>query len=152
MSSGWTVVVKKKRKVTTSVSDHIVKLSRDFVINIISYVLQPYNIHGIFLYGSTAKGTNKTSSDVDILVIWKKKVPDNVNDIKLMLETKFGRPVDFVSMIFRNRLITEPLDTLHPTEPNSFFLDNVISEAVTITGNPKDIYLSEYVGKIEKCR
>lgn len=50
----------------------------------------------IGIFGSCARGKEKKSSDVDVLVLFKKKTFDNYMDLKFFLEKKFKRPVDLV--------------------------------------------------------
>ena len=125
-----------------------VKLSRQSVVDELSLIFSPYfrDIQGIFLYGSTARQQNTAQSDVDILVIWKKRIPYNVMALKKNLEDLFLRKVDFVCMIYMKKFIYD-FDKINLTQ-NECFLENVHRDAVPIIGDKEDICFSRHAGKI----
>jgi predicted nucleotidyltransferase len=97
----------------------------------------------VFIYGSVAKKTNRASSDVDILIIWNKFLP-NTQEIKNELKKKFRKNVDLVSMVYKGKLVLDESDS----GGNETFLNNIFSECVSVIGDINDIKLSEYVGKV----
>jgi len=126
----WTIIQKKtvKYKQTNIKQDKPLSEIQETVIQI----LQDYNPYAIYLYGSRTKKTNKIDSDIDLMVFWKKNIP-NINflyDIKNELINTLNLNVDFVNMIIKNKIITT-------TEKNMCFYDNVISEAIKIYGDDK---------------
>ncbi len=124
------------------------KLSKDHVINELSSIFNQYitDIHGAFLYGSTARQQNTEKSDIDILVIWKKRVPFFAKSLKEKLEKIFLKKVDFVCMIYVKKCMYD-FDKNDFTQ-NECFLENVHRDAISIIGDKKDICYSRHVGKI----
>ena len=55
-----------------------------------------FAVQRIALFGSVARGTSTTSSDVDILVELAEPTFDHYMDLKFFLEDNLGRPVDLV--------------------------------------------------------
>lgn len=109
-------------------------------------MLQKYSPKCVFLYGSTARGTNKLNSDIDILIIWKNRVPHNISEIKDEIRSYFHKSVDMVSLIYRGKIMFYD-DDQGRTES---FLNNIITECILVLGNgdKTDIKLSEYIGKV----
>lgn len=62
-------------------------------------VIEGYGVKNIGLFGSYAQGTQKKSSDVDILVEFEegKKTFDNYMELKLFLEDLLNREIDLVT-------------------------------------------------------
>ncbi|MDO8580674.1 MAG: nucleotidyltransferase family protein [Candidatus Omnitrophota bacterium] len=60
--------------------------------------LKQFGVHRIGVFGSYARNTQRKSSDVDVLVEFKKgaKTFDHYIDLKDFLEKKFKRKVDLV--------------------------------------------------------
>jgi predicted nucleotidyltransferase len=138
------IIVSKKKKIYKKIIQRE-KLDKNYVIEQLLELFSFSNIVydkpvAVFLFGSTAKGTNSKDSDVDILVIWNKKVPENILDIKNNLIMKFNRKVDLVCMILGNVLYD------HNSSKN--FIDNVVSDSISIFGDINDVYISRLVGKI----
>ncbi|MBI5416485.1 nucleotidyltransferase family protein [Candidatus Poribacteria bacterium] len=63
-----------------------------------SYLKKKFYVNKIGIFGSFVKGKQKTKSDLDILIIFKKGHKDffNYMRLKFYLEQKFGRKVDIV--------------------------------------------------------
>ncbi len=63
-----------------------------------SYLKKNFHVNKIGIFGSFVKGKQKTKSDLDILIIFKKRHKDffNYMRLKFYLEQKFGRKVDIV--------------------------------------------------------
>ncbi|MDD4878503.1 MAG: nucleotidyltransferase domain-containing protein [Candidatus Nanoarchaeia archaeon] len=59
--------------------------------------IKGFGVNKIGLFGSYLKGRPRRSSDVDILVRFKKPTFDGYMGLKFMLERKFRRKVDLVS-------------------------------------------------------
>ena len=138
MSSAITTMSQKKGSL----------LSRQFVVDKLSSVFSQYiaDIQGVFLYGSTARQQNKEQSDVDILVIWKKRIPQSAVALKEKLEKIFSRKVDLVCMIYMKKLMYD-FDKIDLTQ-NECFLENVHRDAVSIIGDKEDICFSRHIKKI----
>ena len=60
-------------------------------------LLKKLGVKRIGLFGSFAEGKQNKTSDIDILVSFKKASFDNYMDLKFHLEKKFKRPVDLVT-------------------------------------------------------
>ncbi|OGL40709.1 MAG: nucleotidyltransferase [Candidatus Schekmanbacteria bacterium GWA2_38_9] len=63
------------------------------------HIRKEYGVKRIGVFGSFARSEEKKSSDIDILVEFKKgcKTFDNYMDLKFFLEDIFGRKVDLVT-------------------------------------------------------
>lgn len=144
----WVTVKKKDKKNNIHIQPVIKKLQKDYVISVLQDVLVKYNPKGIFLHGSTARGTNRDTSDVDLVVVWKKNIPSNIEDIKNKLEYIFQRHIDFVNMIYKGKILVERDMNAPNISKNDVFLNNVIEDAIAIVGNNDDIMCSLYVSKM----
>jgi predicted nucleotidyltransferase len=58
--------------------------------------IKKYAVERIGLFGSFLKGTPKKSSDLDLLVSFKKASFDNYMELKFFLERIFHRKVDLI--------------------------------------------------------
>ncbi len=154
-SDEWICVGRKKAKPRNeksivkcineqTLSTPLKKVQRDDAINGAKLILQKYNLHDAFLFGSTAKQTNTVSSDVDILVIWKKMTMINkCNLINLHdeLVNYFKKRVDVTHMCITD-IVDQNDDSNLP-----IFIDNVLAESCVIFGAKTNIRLSKYLGK-----
>jgi len=140
----WMLVGSKHIK---SIKKHkIIYFDRQSVINKLKYVSQ-YNIRSAFLYGSVARGTHNDSSDIDILLIWNKHVPNTIPEkIKHELSSLFQRKIDLVSMIYKKQLMLDS-DIDDEYDQHANFLNNVMSDAIPIYGTIDDIRFSSYASK-----
>ena len=141
--SEWTIVKKEKKpkkEKEVEIKDRII-YKRDELINIIKTVLEPYNPYGLFLYGSYAYNRASASSDVDLLVIWEKRIPDSCSNIKSALVEKLGKHVDFVNMIYAGKIVNEK------NQSNSNFLENVYEDCIPIINDKCCILISHLIGK-----
>jgi len=102
--------------------------------------IHQYKPIAVFLYGSMARG-QKNPHDIDLLFIWKKRVPDDIFQIKQEVTRIFQMTVDVVNMIYQGHLITD----VH----NQNFLDNVFQDAIPIYGETDKfiIHMSQLIGK-----
>ena len=94
----------------------------------------------VIIFGSTARETHKTESDIDILVVWKRIVPDNSVQIKLELETMFKKKVDLVNMIYIEKDYEE-------VGQRKDLIDNINSDGIVVIGEKYDIFKSVLVNK-----
>lgn len=140
---GWTIVKKKQRGKKPFKQQ--IKLNRDDVVKQLLCMVK-YNPRGVFLFGSTAKGTNTEDSDLDILIIWNKRVPSYIIDIKTEISNMFNKKVDLISMIYNGALMLFD-DVTETVNVRTLFLYNVITEGVSIIGDISEIELSEYIMK-----
>ncbi|MDP2209891.1 MAG: nucleotidyltransferase family protein [Bacteroidota bacterium] len=60
-------------------------------------LLKKYTVLRIGLFGSQAKGNQKTRSDIDFIVEFTKPSFDNFMDLLYSLETIFGKKVDLIT-------------------------------------------------------
>jgi predicted nucleotidyltransferase len=140
---GWTLVKKKQRN--KKALKQQIKLNGDDVVKQLLYMVK-YNPRGVFLFGSTAKGTNTEDSDLDILIIWNKRVPNYIIDIKTEISNMFNKKVDLISMIYNGTLMLSD-DVTETVNVRTLFLYNVITEALPVIGDINEIELSEYIMK-----
>lgn len=140
---GWTVV-KKRQRGKKQLKEQI-KLNGEEVIKQLLFLVK-YKPRGVFLFGSTAKGTNTENSDLDILIIWNKRVPDYIIDIKTEISDMFNKKVDLISMIYNGTLMLTD-DVTETVNVRTLFLYNVITEALPVIGDINEIELSEYIMK-----
>lgn len=129
----WKTVERPKR-VNKGIPER--KVSQEEVINELSK-LEVYNPVGVFLFGSVARDAHRVSSDVDVLVIWKKQVPSNIHQIKRDLMNVLGKRNDLVCMIMGSK-----------EAKSDYFIENIMLEAITVIGDLNDVLNSELVGKV----
>jgi len=142
-SGEWTLVSSAKKRSVKAIIVPSQKITRGEAIEKLQ-MLKTYTPHAVFLYGSTANGNNRADSDIDVLVIWKRDIPEDILKIKSELIMTFDRPVDLVNMIYAPR-------QKHTYGASKLFVDNVHAEGIPVfPGNDKwDIYSSALIGK---CR
>jgi predicted nucleotidyltransferase len=144
-NDGWETVVKpvkeKKKKDPESMEQKIYK--KDDLCQMIKDVLTKYDPFGVFLYGSYAYGKATISSDVDLLIIWKKRIPANAIKIKEELIAVLQKHVDFVNMIYAGKMVEET------NESNINFLNNVYEDCVPIVEQRCSILTSTLIGKLK---
>src|SRR5258708_4300210 len=58
--------------------------------------IKSFGVSGLSLCGSSARGEDTSTSDLDFVVEFEKKSFDSYMDLKLFLEELFDRPVDLV--------------------------------------------------------
>ncbi len=98
---------------------NIEKQINQIILKYADQVKKEYNVKGIYLYGSYAKGNNTEDSDIDIAVVCEDFTGDIIEDrFRLM---KLRRKVDY-------RI--EP----HPFAVNEFNEDNPNARVVIQTG------------------
>lgn len=63
------------------------------------FIRQKFGVKRIGIFGSFARGEERESSDLDVLVVFEEgqKTFDNDMDLKFYLEDLFGRKVDLVT-------------------------------------------------------
>lgn len=78
----------------------------------ISDISDKYNLKKVILFGSRADGTNRTDSDIDLLVEYNTPTESIFTTIGLMqdVEKKFNLPVDIVRYPVSNRGIKLRID------------------------------------------
>lgn len=140
--NGWTIVIKKNKNIKSRKQKY--ELTKEIIVEKLKY-LSKYDLKTVLLFGSYAKGLQKESSDIDVLIIWNKKVPDYTDKIKRELLELFERKVDLISMEYKNKPIF--VDDVNVYDNMLYFLDNVLSEAIPIYGLVDDIKFSSYVCK-----
>jgi len=112
-------------------------LTKDRISKDLCNSLSKYNPRTVILHGSVARSTNTELSDVDVLIIWNRKIPNNVIEIRYELERLFGTKVDMACMIYKNKIMDHK-----ETDDNRAFLDNVRNDGSVIIGHLDDIFMS----------
>ena len=119
----------------------IYKFELNWIIhnNNILQVLLKYKPYAIYIYGSRARKTNRLDSDIDLMVFWKKIVPeyDCLKNIKQQLINNIKIDIDFVNMYITNKK-NKVYD-----ERDKCYYSNVINDAIciyqTISNNISDL-------------
>ena len=60
-------------------------------------IKERYSVRRIGVFGSYARGEQKATSDIDVLVEFEKPTFDNFMDLAFYLEELFGRKVDLLT-------------------------------------------------------
>ena len=139
-------IVKKKYKKTIKVETSINKklTAEDIKNNVIfNNLLNEYSPLSVILYGSLAIGKNRTTSDIDLMIVWQKKsIPslEVLENIKKSIEEIFITTVDLVNMIYMNKQITFIDDVEQEQEQeymckDYYYIVNVFNEGIIIYGN-----------------
>jgi len=144
----WKIVQAKKFGTKSTKKCTSIKLLKQNVLIGMQSIFEKHtnNIKCVFLYGSTSRETNTETSDIDILVIWKKNYNSLLaHNLKKEIELLFFKKVDFASMIYKNKVI---YDFNNIRTQNECFIENVYRDAVSIFGDRDDILFSIHIGKI----
>jgi predicted nucleotidyltransferase len=148
-ADGFTTICRKPRRRFSSDSEKTVEnVTREDIIAKYTIVLREYGVYAAVLYGSRARGNNRPTSDIDIMVFWKKSgVPsdEKIESMALDLKSIFNLEIDLVAMKYspyRTR------DVEHDTKCK-YFMDNVAAEGIVILGDSSCIH---YVYSSEKVR
>ncbi len=122
----WITVVNNKKK--KSYNKVIINKTLEEINKLILDILLKYNPYAIYIYGSRARKTNRLDSDVDLMIFWKKTVPeyDYLQNIKKELINILQLNVDFVNMYITNK-INKVYD-----ERDKCYYANVINDAICI--------------------
>jgi predicted nucleotidyltransferase len=132
---GFIPVVRRKKPKKTKTPR--IKLDRDDVVetlrNTFSRCGFSSTLASSFLYGSTAKKLNTAASDLDIALVFNKKLPDRevLTNMKKSLESTYCRNVDLVCFVVCNMLVEEQ------DMRAQNFVENVQVEGVHLWGNDK---------------
>ena len=121
----WTTISIKKHKNKKS-DNQIIDIKLDKIIKIICNVLLKYTPYAIYIYGSRARKTNRLNSDIDLMVFWKKSIPDDdyLKDIKQELIDNIKINVDMINMFIINKN-----NKVYNTK-DKYYYDNVIIDAI----------------------
>ena len=135
-------IVKKKYKKSVKVETSIkTKLTAEDIKNNVKLnnLLNEYKPLSVILYGSLAIGKNRTTSDIDLMIIWNKKnIPslEVLENIKKSIEEIFITTVDLVNMVYMNKQITFIDDTEQEYMcKDYYYIVNVFNEGVIIYGD-----------------
>ena len=75
-------------------------MNKDKIVNELKndqqFLLENFGVSSIALFGSYAKGLENDASDLDFLVEFKKLSYENLYNLRLYLENKFGSKIDLV--------------------------------------------------------
>jgi predicted nucleotidyltransferase len=133
----WTIVNNNKK--IKSYNKVIEYKTFEEINNNILQVLLKYKPYAIYIYGSRARKTNRLDSDIDLMVFWKKIVPeyDCLKNIKQQLINNIKIDIDFVNMYITNKK-NKVYD-----ERDKCYYSNVINDAIciyeTISNNISDL-------------
>lgn len=93
------VTVSRKKNRNQKISHINIRVNRDLIFEVVPDIMIKYGACASVLYGSTARGSHKPTSDVDIMGFWK-IVPDS-KDLDLLiaeLKSSINKDVDLVIM------------------------------------------------------
>jgi predicted nucleotidyltransferase len=135
-------IVKRKNKKTVKVETSIkTKLTAEDIKNniIFNNLLSNYKPISVILYGSLAIGKNRTTSDIDLMLVWQKKnilSLEVLENIKKSIEEIFDTTVDLVNMVYMNKQITY-IDDIEQEYlcKDYYYIVNVFNEGIIIYGN-----------------
>ena len=141
----FTIVKRKnlKSKYIINSTNNNKKLTADDIKNnvIFNNLLNNYKPISVILYGSLAIGKNRTTSDIDLMIVWQKKsfpLLEVLENIKKSIEEIFDTTVDLVNMIYMNKQITFIDDIEKEQEyicKDYYYIVNVFNEGVIIYGD-----------------
>ena len=122
----WKTVVNNKK--IKSYNKVIKQKTLEEINNLILEVLLKYKPYSIYIYGSRARKTNRSYSDIDLMVFWKKTVPvyECLKNIKQELINKIKINVDFVNMYITNK------NNKTHDDRDKYYYNNVITDAICI--------------------
>jgi predicted nucleotidyltransferase len=130
-SDGFTCFKKSSKEKLEQNEERLISIN-DIKCNIeFINLLNEYKPLSVIVYGSTARGTNKLTSDIDFMVIWKKgNIPDDdeLKEIKETIINIFKKQIDFVSMVLENKEVSEE-------NKNYNYMHNVCAEGVVVYGD-----------------
>jgi predicted nucleotidyltransferase len=122
----WTTVVLKNKKYKSYNSYNNKTLEE--INKIVFDTLIKYKPYGIFIYGSRARKTNRSDSDIDLMIFWKKLLPtdESIKNIKNKLFNNIKLNIDMVNMFITNKCNKFNNDT------DKCYYNNVINDAISI--------------------
>jgi len=137
----FTVVKRKNKKSVEKKPSIKIKLTIEDIKNNDKFnnLLNEFRPLTVVLYGSLAIGKNRTTSDIDLMIIWNKKnIPslEVLENIKKSIEEIFDTTVDLVNMVYINKQITY-VDDIEQEYlcKDYYYIVNVFNEGVIIYGN-----------------
>jgi predicted nucleotidyltransferase len=137
----FTIVKRKNKKSVEKKSSIKTKLTIEDIRNNnkLNNLLNEFRPLSVVLYGSLAIGKNRTTSDIDLMIIWNKKnVPslEVLENIKKSIEEIFVTTVDLINMIYMNKQITYVDDIEKEyVYKDYYYIVNVFNEGVIIYGD-----------------
>lgn len=143
-TDGFVTVVRKQRRERPE--KKIAAVAKEDIIAQYKKILIRHGAVAAILYGSRARGTNRITSDIDVMVFWQKSnFPENtvLKNIYSELRSLFDLEMDFVVMKFSPH---RKRDVSHsPSDKN--FMNNVVAEGIIMFG---DSSCAHYVSSSEK--
>ena len=124
----WTtVVIKHKNKKNNKINKQYNKTFEE-IKKLILDILLKYDPYSIYIYGSRARQTNRPDSDIDLMVFWKKTIPDidYLKNIKQQLINNIKINVDLVNMYIINKINKVYNDS------DQCYYTNVINDSICI--------------------
>jgi len=139
----FTIVKRKNKKIVKVENSIKTKLTIEDIKNndMFKNLLNEYKPLSVVLYGSLAIGKNRTTSDIDLMIVWQKKsIPslEVLENIKKSIEEIFITTVDLVNMVYMNKQITFIDDIEKEQEylcKDYYYIVNVYSEGIIIYGD-----------------
>ncbi len=140
-SDDFTLVKKKYKKSVERKTSIKTKLTIEDIKNndMFKNLLNEFSPLSVILYGSLAIGKNRTTSDIDLMIIWQKKnIPllEVLQNIKKSIEEIFIITVDLVNMVYMNKQITfiDDVEQEYMCK-DYYYIVNVYSESIIIYGD-----------------
>ena len=137
----FTVVKRKNKKSVEKKPSIKIKLTIEDIKNNDKFnnLLNEFRPLTVVLYGSLAIGKNRTTSDIDLMIIWNKKnipSPEVLENIKKSIEEIFDTMVDLVNMVYMNKQITfiDDVEQEYMCK-DYYYIVNVYSESIIIYGD-----------------
>lgn len=126
------------------------RIGRDTAIEMIKQAVSDFStvpLSGI-LFGSVARNEHKPTSDIDVVFVWKRKLPENTESLRDKIKSLSGKQVDLINMVSAGKLIRKN----QISERDETFLYTIFGDAEEIIGNEgKDIVFRSFmVGKLPK--
>jgi len=139
----FTIVKRKNKKIVKVENSIKTKLTIEDIRknDMFKNLLNEYKPLSVVLYGSLAIGKNRTTSDIDLMIVWQKKsIPslEVLENIKKSIEEIFITTVDLVNMVYMNKQITFIDDIEKEQEylcKDYYYIVNVYSEGIIIYGD-----------------
>ena len=136
----FTIVKRKNNKSVKKKPCINKKLTAEDIKNNIKLnnLLNEYSPLSVILYGSLAIGKNRTTSDIDLMIVWQKKsIPslEVLENIKKSIEEIFITTVDLVNMVYMNKHKTFIDDIEQYLNKDYNYIINVFNEGIIIYGN-----------------
>ena len=156
MDSEW-VIVKSKNKPEIFKKTSTINLNRENIVDILKLAInESYiknNIETIILHGSVGLDKFNDYSDIDLAIIWKKKINNYIlTSVINNIKREINRKIDIANFVYAIGKTYKNIINKHPngdTEQINCFKDLIVEKGVSIFGNINDINYSVYISNIK---